>query len=134
MRNLAIGKPAPEIDAPGLDGKTMKLSDHRGKVVVLVFWGSWCGPCMMQVPHGRELAERHKARPFTLLGVDCELDKDDGIKAVETAKITWPNWFDGVPGEGPIVGRYHVRGFPSVFVIRCEGDHPVQECLRRRPR
>ena len=58
LLNLAVGKPAPEIEGVDLDGKPSKLSDYRGKVVVLVFWGSWCGPCMEQVPHERDLAER----------------------------------------------------------------------------
>ena len=75
MHNLAVGKPAPEIDGVDLDGKPMKLSDYRGKVVVVVFWGSWCGPCMAEVPHERELVERLKGKPFALLGVDCEEDQ-----------------------------------------------------------
>ena len=54
MLNLAVGKPAPEIEGVDVDGKPLKLSDYKGKVVVLVFWGSWCGPCMAQVPHERE--------------------------------------------------------------------------------
>ena len=90
MGNLAVGKPAPEIDGPGLDGHPLKLSDYRGKVVVLVFWGSWCGPCMLQVPHERELAERHKDEPFALLGVDCEMSKGEGIKAVGRERSPHP--------------------------------------------
>ena len=51
VHNLAVGKPAPEINGVDFDGKPLKLSDYRGKVVVLVFWGTWCGPCMAEVPH-----------------------------------------------------------------------------------
>ena len=58
MDNLVAGKPAPAIDGTGMDGKPLKLSDYRGKVVLLVFWGTWCGPCMAEVPQERELAER----------------------------------------------------------------------------
>jgi peroxiredoxin len=120
-RILAVGMPAPGIDAPCLDGMTRKLSDYRGKVVVLVFWGSWCGPCMQQVPHERELFERNKDRPFAILGVDAEVEQDEGLKAVSQQKMTWPHFYDGAPGEGPIVARYHVSMFPSVFVIDAKG-------------
>src|SRR5262249_2339563 len=65
MLNLAAGKPAPEIEGTDMaTGKPLKLSDYRGKVVLLVFWGTWCGPCMEAVKHERALAERHKGRPF----------------------------------------------------------------------
>lgn len=119
MDNLAVGKPAPEIDGLDVLGKPLKLSDFRGKVVVLVFWGSWCGPCMIEVPHERKLAERLKDKPFALLGVNCNEPKDAAIQAMQAERITWPNWLDG--DAGPIVGRYHVRSYPSVFVLDAAG-------------
>ncbi|MEJ7638977.1 MAG: TlpA disulfide reductase family protein [Singulisphaera sp.] len=121
MNNLVAGKPAPEIEGVGLDGKPLKLSNYRGKVVVLVFWGSWCGPCMREMPHERELVKRLEGRPFALLGINCDRDQDAARKAMAEAKITWPNWYDGAPGEGPIAGRYHIRGYPSVFVLDADG-------------
>jgi thiol-disulfide isomerase/thioredoxin len=121
MENLVAGKPAPAIDGVGMDGKPLKLSDYRGKVVLLVFWGTWCGPCMAEVPNERAMAERHKGKPFALLGIDCDADKDAALKVMKDQGITWPNWNDGAPGEGPIVERYHVRGFPTTFVIDARG-------------
>ena len=121
MENLVAGKPAPPIEGISMDGKPLKLSDFRGKVVVLVFWGTWCGPCIGEVPHERELAERFKGRPFALLGVDCEADKAAALKMMKEQAITWPNWNDGDPGEGPIASRYHVRGFPTIVVIDAKG-------------
>jgi thiol-disulfide isomerase/thioredoxin len=121
MHNLAVGKPAPEIDGLDFDDKPRKLSDYRGKVVVLVFWGSWCGPCMREVPHERELVERLKGRPFALLGIDCDEDKEAAREAMVRERITWPNWQDGAPGEGPIAVRYHVEGYPATFVLDAEG-------------
>ena len=71
-RELAIGKLAPEIVGNDVDGKPLKLSDYRGKVIVLVFWASWCGPCMEQVPHEVALAKRLAGKPFTILGVNMD--------------------------------------------------------------
>jgi thiol-disulfide isomerase/thioredoxin len=99
----------------------MTCSPESSSLVVLVFWGSWCGPCMAQVPHERELVERLKGQPFVLLGVDCEPDKNTARKTMAGERMTWPNWYDGAPGTGPIAERYHVRGFPSVFVLDAKG-------------
>ena len=122
MHSLVVGKPAPEIDGVDLDGKPLKLSSYRGKAVVLVFWGSWCGPCMREVPHERELSERLKGRPFAILGVNCNEPKAAALKAIEAEKMTWPNWHDGEDGNGPIVSKYHVRGFPTVVVLDALGN------------
>ena len=121
LLNLVEGKPAPEIDSEGVDGKRFKLSDYRGKIVVLIFWGTWCGPCMAEVPNERALAEKYKGKPVALLGVDCEEDRSLAIEAMKREGISWPNWFDGTPGEGPIAKAYHVRIFPTMMVIDGDG-------------
>jgi peroxiredoxin len=121
MLSLAVGKPAPEIEGPGVDDKPLRLSDYRGKVVVPVFWGTWCGPCMAEVPHERSLAERLKQQPFALLGVDCMDEKETARRVMEREQMTWPSWYDGRTPEGPIAERYHVKGFPSTFVLDVQG-------------
>jgi hypothetical protein len=69
----------------------------------------------------RALAERMKGKPFALLGVNCDDDRQAAISAIRSERMTWPNWHDGAPGEGPIAKRYHIRGYPSVFVIDAQG-------------
>lgn len=64
LRSIAVGKVAPDIQGEDTNGKPMSLSDYRGKVVVLVFWGTWCSPCMGLVPHEKALVERFRDRPF----------------------------------------------------------------------
>ncbi len=119
LTNLTVGKPAPAITGTDLAGKPLALADHRGKVVLLVFWGSWCGPCLRAVPHERELAERFQGRPFTVLGVNCDDPLAAAQQAADEHRMTWPNWLDG--DSGPIATRYHVRSFPTVFVIDAQG-------------
>jgi thiol-disulfide isomerase/thioredoxin len=123
IRNLAIGKPSPEIDGIDLDGQPLTLSNFRGKVVLLVFWGSWCGPCVADIPHERELVERLKGRPFVLLGVDCDEDPAAGRKIIESKNVNWHNWYEpfGNESDGPLFERFHIRHFPSTFVLDAEG-------------
>jgi thiol-disulfide isomerase/thioredoxin len=121
-RELAIGKLAPEIVGTNVDGKPLKLSDYRGKVVVLVFWASWCGPCMAQLPHEVALAKRLAGKPFAILGVNLDLTLAAARAAVEKANIPWPNWCDGDPKKpGPIFTLYRIQSVPVIYVLDNKG-------------
>lgn len=142
LRHLRAGKPAPEIEGENLDGKRFRLSDHRGKVVLLVFWASWCGACMSDVPHERELAERFKGRPFVLIGVNGDKDRKAALKAVAEHRIPWRSFWNGEDGHlGPIATAWNVRGWPTTYVIDQDGvirykglreellDRPLEEMV-----
>lgn len=117
IRAVGVGMTAPEIEGTDVDGMPLRLSDHRGKVVVLVFWGSWCGPCMAFLPTEKSLVERMKGRPFVLLGVNSDKDRETArAKSVEKG-ITWKSWFDGGSAHGPIASRWDVAGWPTIVVI-----------------
>src|SRR5215210_1120136 len=65
-----VGNVCPEVAGFDADDKPVKLSDHKGKVVLISFWGTWCPPCRQQLPHERELVTgKYKDRPFVILGV-----------------------------------------------------------------
>ena len=115
-----VGKAAPEIEGETFDGKSMKLSDHRGKVVVLVFWFSRCGPCKAMIPHERELVERHRDRPFALLGVNNDDVAEDALAVIAAKKMTWPIW--KTSGYHDAINQtWSVARWPAVFVIDANG-------------
>jgi thiol-disulfide isomerase/thioredoxin len=116
LRDLAIGKVAPEIVGEDIDGNPMKLSDYQGKIVVLIFWATWCSPCMSLIPHERSLVERLKDKPFVLIGIDGDDDRERAKRAVKQERITWRSWWNGGP-TGPITAQYNVEGWPTVFVL-----------------
>jgi peroxiredoxin len=122
LRNLRMGKTAPDIEGEDLGGAKFKLSDYRGKVVLLVFWASWCGPCMGSVPHEKDLVDHFKGRPFVLVGVNGDRKKEDAQKAIAKHKIPWRSFWNG--GEGPgglIATTWNVRGWPTVYVLDHKG-------------
>jgi thiol-disulfide isomerase/thioredoxin len=121
MRSLAVGRVAPEIEGQDIDGKPMKLSDYRGKVVVLCFWGTWCGPCMAMVPLEKALVERLKVRPFVLLGINSDSDREK-LKSVMAEKgMTWRSWWDSGRTGGPIATRWDVHVWPAIIVLDGKG-------------
>ena len=119
LRSLTVGRPAAEIDGPDLDGRPMRLSEFRGKVVVLDFWANWCGFCRRMYPHERSLVERLKGEPFALLGVNCDPDKEDARQAVARNKLNWRSWWDAAGRE--LAERWQVEGYPRVFVLDHKG-------------
>ncbi len=131
IRRLAVGKTAPEIIGKDVDGKDIKLSDYRGKVVVLTFWASWCGPCMGMVPSERALVKRMKGRPFALLGINGD---DDRAKAKETAlanEMTWPSFYNGGP-NGPITDQWNVQLWPTIYVLDEDGVIRFKQLREKR--
>jgi thiol-disulfide isomerase/thioredoxin len=88
----------------------------------LVFWASWCGPCMAEVPHEKELVARYRGRPFELVGVCGDGDKDKAARAIAKEGIPWSSFWNGpTDGIGPISQAWNVRGWPTVYTIDHRG-------------
>ena len=68
-----INKPAPDFELTSLDGKTVKLSDYRGKAVVLNFWATWCGPCKIEMPWLVDLETKYQAQGLQIVGVSMPI-------------------------------------------------------------
>ena len=130
VRDLSVGKVAPEIEGESVDGKPLKLSDYRGKVVVLSFWASWCGPCMDLVPHERALVKRLEGRPFALLGIDGDADRQKALKTMAKEGMNWLSWWDRTDGDGPIATQWNVRGWPTIYILDRNGVIRYKNFLR----
>ena len=115
VRNLFIGKPAPETEGEDFEGQSMKLSDHRGKVVALTFWSG----DYSEAPEHRKLVERMAGKSFAFLGVNCDRDPARALATVEKCQITWPTFSDG--RDGPISTAWNVHKWLSTFVLDRKG-------------
>jgi len=122
MRRLQVGMEAPEITGLDIDGKSIRLGDHRGKVVVLVFSGEWCGPCKQAAKHFRDMLkpEAQKTSPCVILEVNTDETREAVRKAIDVGDITWPCWFDGSTA-GPITMTWGVSSFPTIYVLDAQG-------------
>jgi RNA polymerase sigma factor (sigma-70 family) len=123
IRNLVPGKPAPEVTGADVDGKPMKLSDHRGRVVLLSFWGKNWGSLRAQIPYERALAARMHDRPFVLLGVNDD-DKETLRALIKKEDITWPSLWDrgrDAGTFGPIARQFNIQTRPALYLIDHRG-------------
>lgn len=112
---LHVDKPAPDFTLKLLDGGTFTLSEHKGKVVVIDFWATWCGPCVAALPHMRALSETFAEEDVVFIGVSRDRKgQDKQVKNVlEQNAIPYPNGID----VDNIGGAYGVRAIPNVLLI-----------------
>jgi thiol-disulfide isomerase/thioredoxin len=111
-----IGAPAPDFTLPGLDGTPVRLSDLRGKTVLINFWATWCGPCRKEFPELVKLAQQHGDRGLVVLAVNVSESRDDVAHFAQEFGATFPIVLDS---DSNVVQSYRLIGLPtSLFVDR----------------
>lgn len=119
-----IGNLAPDFEMVLFDGSTFRLEDHRGQVVVLNFWASWCKPCREEMPALQQAADE-AGDEVVFVGIGAKTDRDEDARAfAEAFGITYPIGRDTEGGDrvnGAIQTAYGVFGYPSTFVIDGQG-------------
>lgn len=110
---------APDFTLNDLNGRTGKLSDYRGKVIILDFWATWCGPCHMLIPHFNDLYTKYKEAGFEIVGVALDQGGAKLVKPfVEKHSIAYTNFI----GNHDVAMKYGgLRGIPTTFVLTKEG-------------
>ncbi|SEN08001.1 Peroxiredoxin [Lihuaxuella thermophila] len=117
-KNPEVGDEAPDFKLTTLDGKEMKLSQLRGKAVMLNFWASWCEPCRTEMPAMQKVYEKYKDQGFVIVAVNIA---ETDVAASQFAKqygLTFPIWMDR---DREAVRLYQIRPIPTSFFIDPEG-------------
>jgi peroxiredoxin len=112
-------KPAPNFSLQDADGRTVQLSDYRGKVVLLNFWATWCGPCKMEIPWFVEFERKHKDQGFAVVGVSMD---EDGWQAVKPFASKVGINYRILMGSDSTAQLYGgIDSLPTTFVIDRDG-------------
>ena len=99
IERLGIGKQMTELVSKDLDGKAVKLSDYKDKVVVLDIWATWCPPCRAMIPHEREMAKKFKDKPFALISLKHDAKVETLKEFLEKEKMPWTHWHIGTEAK-----------------------------------
>jgi len=115
------GQNAADLSLPDLTGKMVSLSEFKGKVVLLDFWASWCGPCRQEMPLLENIYKKYNKMGFTLIGVNVEPDSKDaeGFLKQLQAPVSFPVIYDK---DSTVSKAYDVQGMPSTVIIDRKGN------------
>lgn len=121
MRALAVGQVAPDIVLPDPSGKTTKLSDLKGKYVLIDFWAAWCKPCRQENPNVVRLFNQYNSKGFEVFGVSLDRSREDWVKAIADDRLTWTQVSDLQYFNSAAAVLYQIQAIPATYLVDPDG-------------
>jgi thiol-disulfide isomerase/thioredoxin len=118
--SLMPGYPAPDFAFVDLQGNRRQLADYNGKVVLLDFWGTWCGPCVAAAPQLVAAYKKYHTKGFEIIGIAADDTREKLMAFTAEKQMNWPQTMEG--DKGPIATLYRITGWPSYYLIGTDGQ------------
>lgn len=118
---LKVGNVFPDFKEVDLNGKPFSPSALKGKVVLIDFWATWCGPCVNELPNVIKAYEKYHDKGFEVMGISLDEDKDALTGFIEKKKMPWPQFFDGKGWQNKLAAQFGINSIPATFLLDKEG-------------
>ena len=116
-----IGKPV-DIQFTSIDGKKVDVSKMKGKVVLIDFWATWCGPCVAELPNVKRAYEKLHPKGFEIVGISLDSKESALRRFVKKEEMPWPQYFDGKGWNNSISKKHGIRSIPAMWLVDKEGN------------
>ena len=121
QRSLIAGSPFPDFQVKDLQGRPLSVAGHKGKVVLVDFWATWCGPCVNELPNVKAAYEKYHARGFEIIGISLDQEEAKLTGFIKEHNMPWAQVFDGKGWENELAVKYGIRSIPATFLLDGEG-------------
>lgn len=119
--SLVSGAKFPDFEEKDVAGKPLSIANHKGKVVLIDFWATWCGPCVQELPNVLKAYDKYHSKGFEIIGISLD-QKEDALKNfTATKKMAWQQYFDGKGWGNKLAVRYGVNSIPATYLLDGEG-------------
>ena len=118
---LVDGAVFPNFEEKDVDGKPLSIVGFKGKVVLVDFWATWCGPCVRELPNVIKAYEKYHDKGFEIVGVSLDQDESTLRAFLKKNKMTWQQYFDGKGWQNKVSTKYGIGSIPATFLLDKEG-------------
>ena len=118
---LAEGSKFPDFSEKDTAGKPLAIANYKGKVVLLDFWATWCGPCVHELPNVIKTYDTHHKQGFEIIGISLDKDQEKLTSFTNEKNMTWVQYFDGLVWQNKLAVKYGVNSIPATYLLDGQG-------------
>jgi peroxiredoxin len=120
-RKIAIGGEPIHFSVKGLNGETLSPAEYKGKVLLIDFWATWCGPCIAEMPNVKSVYNKYHPRGFEIVGISLDQSRDKLDAYIKQQGIQWPQYFDGKWWNNDVATMYGIKSIPATLLVDKQG-------------
>jgi thiol-disulfide isomerase/thioredoxin len=120
-RTLVEGAKFPGFEEKDVAGKPLSIANYKGKVVLIDFWATWCGPCRNELPNVLKTYEKHHGEGFEIIGISLDKEQQKLADFTKEKNMSWPQYFDGLGWANKLAAKYGVNSIPATYLLDGQG-------------